>query len=243
MERIYSTNGLRRVVLLTHSFGGIMTHRFLVEYVTTEWRNKYVECWVPVAVPWAGSVESLYRFTTGLTSGKKVLDRTLLANMIRSWESTVATLPVPGVLSRYNGTARLIVRVGHHEYTTNDVAEFVKLVAGVEASDRYLDKVRIPASLRHPGVNVRVAVSSGIPTVEKFEFPVHRSGAEFLSAIPKVTYGNGDGTVNEASLMASKHWGATTQFIYKVYTKHGAKHQEILSSDVMAQIIIDINRK
>ena len=114
-----------------------MTHHFLVNFVDTNWKQKYVECFLPVAVPWAGSVDCLIRFTTGNNTGIPFENRKLAAKMLRSWESITATLPVPGVVTSRDHGKDVVARIGFREFTTNNISELVQYVAGNDARDMY----------------------------------------------------------------------------------------------------------
>ena len=245
MQKAYSQNGARRVILVTHSYGGIMTHRFLVNHVTAAWKRKYVECWVPVAVPWAGSVASLHGYVSGKLSSDLKVNKTVYANMIRSWESTMNTLPVKGVVRGVPGEG-VIASVGGREYTALDVEQLVARVAGRTAARRYLRANRLAAGddehpLRHPGVDVRMVISSGVDTVNRVNFP---NGTEdFLNTPASLIYGDGDGSVNAGSLGAANHWGRdSSDYEFKVYEAPGTDHQDVLKSAAMLQAISDINK-
>jgi len=53
VEETWATNGHRKVVLLTHSMGGLYAAYFLARQ-TPAWKDRYVEALITVNTPWAG---------------------------------------------------------------------------------------------------------------------------------------------------------------------------------------------
>ena len=220
-----------------------MAHHFLVHFVNAAWKDKYIKCWVPVSVPWAGSVESLLSFingNTGIPLG--LVDRNLAAKMFRSWESVAATLPVPGVVTSSDDGTDVVARIGRREFTTNNISELVQYVAGDDARDRYIAGTRHnTVSLHHPGVDVRTAVSIGIPTTSCINIPNHKYAVDLTYDDLQYTKGDGDGTVNKESLLRSRIWKSSSDKLYKEYINPDAGHTKILSSEIITDIIMDIN--
>ena len=240
MEKTSDSNV--QVVLLAHSFGGIMTHHFIVDFVDTNWKQKYVECFLPVAVLWAGSVDCLIQFTTGNNTGIPFENRKLAAKMLRSWESITATLPVPGVVTSRDHGKDVVARIGFREFTTNNISELVQYVAGNDARDMYLAGTRHNSmSLETPEVNVFAAVSLGIPTTTCIDMKNCKYTKDLTSVDSIDTKGYGDGSVNCASLLRSNIWESSKDFFYKLYEVEKIGHVEILSNKIITEIISNIN--
>ena len=55
----YATNSERRVVIVTHSLGGLLLHWFLTCFVDAAWANKYIDSIVGLNVPFGGSSAAL----------------------------------------------------------------------------------------------------------------------------------------------------------------------------------------
>ncbi len=64
VEDTYKINGNRKVVLISHSLGGPFTLRFL-NNMTKDWKNKFIDSFVPIAAPFAGATKILRMFSSG----------------------------------------------------------------------------------------------------------------------------------------------------------------------------------
>lgn len=60
IEHAYNLNGQVKVALLAHGMGCSLTHLFLTEKMTKEWRNKYIDSATYVSPSWTGSGQSLF---------------------------------------------------------------------------------------------------------------------------------------------------------------------------------------
>ena len=63
-----------KVVLISHSFGGIFLHQFLLEQ-TIEWKNKYIDKFITINSPYGGSVHCLNLIL------KNVIEKPILNNI------------------------------------------------------------------------------------------------------------------------------------------------------------------
>ena len=210
-----------------------MTNHFLVE-MSPDWKQKYVERFVPVAVPWAGSVKALYLFTTGRVGNNSLVKPSEQRRMMRTWETSVITLPSGRAWNR----TELLTTDSGLAYTVDDMRAYFSAIGEPAAYAGYAHFRDGDGLTPHPGVDVSLVFSSGVPTVERVEFT---PGVEFPDGAAAVRYGDGDGSVNARSLLAARHWGRVSGHEYREYEEMDADHLDVLSGDVVHKLMADIN--
>lgn len=57
IEEFVAKSGGRKAVLVSLSYGGPLTHRFLSTFVDSAWKNKYIERWISLSGVFGGSAE------------------------------------------------------------------------------------------------------------------------------------------------------------------------------------------
>ena len=215
VEGTYENNGNRRVVLVGHGLGGLMVNHFL-ESMSPEWKRKYVQVFVPVSVPWVGSVKALYDYETGGFFKTDSLAKKILYREIYStWETAKLLLPQ---VKTWNDTRPFL----NYDDICDDTSVFS------------FKKIVQP---RHPGVNILSLVSSGKPTIESFD--LHDEW--YTSVKHTFKYGKGDGSVNQCSLNEKLHLYRRTGFTANSFEYDGCDHHEVLSSVSMIHIMKRIN--
>ena len=66
VEDISRRNGGKKVQLVAHSMGNLVTYVFL-QNMSQEWKEKYIAKFVAVSSPWAGAMKSLRDLLSGDT--------------------------------------------------------------------------------------------------------------------------------------------------------------------------------
>ena len=64
VEDTYKKNGNRKVVIISHSLGGPFSLYFLNRQ-TQEWKDKYLESFVPISAPFAGATKIMRMYSSG----------------------------------------------------------------------------------------------------------------------------------------------------------------------------------
>lgn len=64
VEETYAINGNKKVILLVHSLGGLMTLAMLNQQ-NQNWKDKYVRALISVAGVWGGSVKAVKVYAIG----------------------------------------------------------------------------------------------------------------------------------------------------------------------------------
>ena len=196
-----------------HGLGGLMINRFL-ESISPEWKRKYVHVFVPVAVPWAGSVMALYDYETGgFLKTDSYAKKIQYWEIYRSWETAELLLP--------------------HGQAWNNTVPFYK---NYDINSYWLH-FKKNVQPRHPGVNIIALLSTGVPTINSFDL----HDESFPSSKHTFGYGDGDGRVNSCSLHYNHHLKSNTGFSYLSFECFKINHQEVLSSKCMRHVMRHIN--
>ena len=204
IEETYENQRQERVVLISHSFGGIQAWFFLHQQ-TPEWKQKYIHKFIPVSAPFGGTVEALSAYLTGLVTPGVLLSP--------SKKGFLETLPSIGSLLP-NKLAfpvnQVLVQQGSDAFTVDD---FIPLFNQLPFSDvKYLfeDTKDLLGNLEHPGVDITCVFSSGHRTKEAAFY----DSEEDFPFNPRWSYGDGDGTVNLNSLETCLRWSSNSSFTF-----------------------------
>ena len=213
-EKAYNTAGGQKVNLITHSLGCI-TSTYFLNKMSSSWKSKYINIFIPLAPPMGGAAGALESVLTGNNESIPItnqfirgLEREMggvlwMINNTRVWSGTTSQDQVIE-----GGVESALIQSG------NDRA--AKLVGG-----RLKDMWEVIYS--NPGVPVHIFYGSNNKTILKLNYPFGYNGQ------PQITYdGNGDGTVPQRSLTAAVDifgWKATQTEI------QNATHMSILSSN------------
>jgi lysophospholipase-3 len=234
VESACAANGGRPAVLVAHSLGGLYALQLLAR-APLSWRLEHVKRLVTLSAPWGGSVQEMLTFASGNTLGVPFVNATLIRDEQRSSESNLWLLPTPKVF----GNTTLVVSERHNRtYSAKNVTQFLQDIGFAEGVEPYRTRTRpLGEVLPEPGVPVTCLVGTGVDTVESLVF-----GAEGFDAGPvKVVYGDGDGTVNLASLLGPvKAWSDSPAQIIEVVELPKVSHSGILKDKSALEQIVRI---
>ncbi|XP_044980220.1 lecithin-cholesterol acyltransferase-like 1 [Hordeum vulgare subsp. vulgare] len=239
VETACAANDGRPAILMAHSLGGLYALQFLAR-ASPAWRAAHVKRLVTLSAPWGGSVQEMLTFASGNTLGVPFVDPSLIRDEQRSSESNLWLLPTPKVF----GNTTLVVSEYHNRtYSAKNVTQFLQDIGFADGVEPYRARIRpLGEVLPEPGVPVTCLVGTGVDTVESLVF-----GDEGFDAGPvKVVYGDGDGTVNLASLMGPiKAWSDSPAQVLEVVELPKVSHTGILKDksalDQILKILDSIN--
>ncbi|KAK4428700.1 Lecithin-cholesterol acyltransferase-like 1 [Sesamum alatum] len=230
IESASNANGGRPVILLSHSLGGLFVLQ-LLHRNPTSWRHKYIKHFIALSAPWGGTVEEMRTFASGNSFGVPLVDPLLVREEQRSCASNLWLMPSPKV---FNGTKPLVI-TQNGSYSSSDIARFLQDIGFPEGVRPYKTRVLpLVESLPAPQVPVTCVFGSGVRTPETLFY-----GDGGFEKRPEVVYGDGDGTVNMASLSALESaWRSRTNQSLKVINIPGVSHTSILKDDTALDRII-----
>ena len=196
IEDATKKNQGRAAIILGHSYGAMVALEF-VRNSPSPWRHKLIKHLFMVAPTWSGGYVRAIR---GIVSGPPVdmvyvpsASRLSVRSMWRTFETAVATLPSPAVFGR-----RPLVITRNRNYSAYDIADLLVAVGSADAvrpfRERELPKMEY---FEAPMVPLTYISGVGIPTAEQL---IYRD--DDFDRLPEVVYGDGDDTINIASVLA-----------------------------------------
>ncbi|CAA6657697.1 unnamed protein product [Spirodela intermedia] len=229
VENATASNGGRPVILVSHSLGGLFVLQ-LLNRNPPSWRQRFVKHFVALSAPWGGAVRGMLTFASGYSVGIPGLDPLLVRDEQRSSESNLWLLPSPKVF----GSSPLVI-TPERNFSATEVPEFLEEIGFPEGVLPYKTRIlplveRLPV----PKVPVTNIIGTGVKTPERLVY-----GKEGFDRQPEVVYGDGDGTVNLASLLAlASGWGRATGQWLKVVNISHVCHRSILKDEAAVRVIM-----
>ncbi|KAF2324248.1 hypothetical protein GH714_011119 [Hevea brasiliensis] len=223
IERASSLNGGRPVIILSHSLGGLFVLQ-LLNRNPPSWRQKFIKHFVALSAPWGGAVDVMLTFASGNTLGVPLVDPLLVRGEQRSSETNLWLLPNPTIF----GTKQLVI-TPNTTYSAHEIAQFLENIGFSEGVYPYKSRI-LPLIEKTiaPGVPITCIIGSGVKTAETL---LYRKNC--YEDQPEIVYGDGDGTVNMASLLALESLFAENKNqSLKVIRISGVSHTSILKQNI-----------
>lgn len=134
------------------------------------------------------------------------------------------------------GRQKPLVITPNTTYSAHDIAQFLNDMGFPQGVHPYKSRI-LPLTDKYaaPGVPITCIIGSGVRTPETLFY-----GKSGFDEQPEVVYGDGDGTVNMASLLALESlWSDKKNQPVKVIIIHGVSHTSILNNDAALDEIIE----
>ena len=235
IETMYRENDNTKVTIVTHSLGGPVSLYFLtsISDITQEWKDKYINSFIPLSGAWSGGNEILYTEINGRDFFEDVdfISTGMLTKpILRSFQSMVWLLPHASV---WNNT--VIVTTPSRSYTANDYEALFRDIGFPEGYTMYQGILDINKGWPAPNVPTHCFYGVGVPT--ELEFIYDRG---FPDAEPvRIINGDGDGDVNIESSLVCHHW-ANSQYPFEYTEFSGVGHRQILKNEAVLRAIENI---
>ena len=237
VETASRDNGGKPVIILSHSLGGLFVLNLLIRNAPA-WRQKFVRHFVALSAPWGGTVEEMLTFASGTTLGVPIVDPLLVRAEQRSSESNLWLMPNPN----FFGPDQPLVVTPNASYSAHDTPEFLADIGfpqGVRPYETRVLPMMEARRLAAPGVPVTCVVGSGVETPERLVY-----GEGGFDERPEIVYGDGDGTVNMASLLGVEAlWSddvKSKKQALRVIRVRGVSHTAVLKDDVALREILGV---
>ena len=180
-------------MIMSHSLGCLMTLRFL-NLMTPEWKNKYIDQWIPVGGPLAGAATPIKALLSGYNLGIPLLKEKDGKKLMRTYPSTYWVLP-----NKYL-EGHIHVTGNNKKYGAKDIRKLLKDARLNNLLPIY-DKVKdLTSDLIAPEVKVNCFYGIKRKTEVAFKY-----NSDFTK-LKKITYGDGDGTVPSYSASIPRIW-------------------------------------
>jgi hypothetical protein len=244
IETAYNNNGETKVALLAHSMGAPVTHYFLTEMVSQDWKDKHIAVWLPVAPAYAGAVQAAISVLYGNDLGVAVLPTTYMQKLCAKSGSLPWLLPRP-----YIWEANMpFIFTPDETYSAQNQLDMLAdrgLDQAYKIYERDLEATTKSSTFGAPLVDTYVFYGMNVSTPLEAHFDVNMWEVDRDDAAPKprIVTGNGDGTVNMRSLIAGESW-AEEQHNHDFVLEHKGfkdqEHMEIVQDSQLWNHIEDI---
>ena len=231
-----------------------MTLYFFNNVVDQGWKDKYIHAFVPLAGAWSGGNKALKVLITGDSSTPEwltivdestrhmLMSSSLFLRKLQTQVRDVART-LPGVFYMLpNPTVwkdKAIVNTPEKSYTANDYGKLFEDMRYPVGFTMYSSGIAdINADYPAPKVPVYCFYGTGVKTPETFYY------SNGFDKNPKVTKGDGDGTVNLLSSEVCLKWKSEQKQRYKWQTFPGVNHMAIVKNvgvlDAVKEIVHSI---
>jgi len=233
IEETYAINSNTSCVLICHSMGCPVILYYLYKR-DSKWKDTYIKSLVTLAGPWGGAVKAIKAFSSGDNLGVIVIPALTIRKDERTFPSLAFLLPS----DQFWSYDEVIVSTPKKNYSVSDYKEFFQDINYTTGYEMWLDTKDLIHEMNPPNVEVYCLHGFGIDTMETLAY----RESNFPDRAPKITYGDGDGTVNTKSLRGCLKWlGKQSQKIfYQNFTK--VDHMLIMSDakviDYLKSIVI-----
>ncbi|KFK28803.1 hypothetical protein AALP_AA7G050500 [Arabis alpina] len=226
VEKTSRENEGKPVILLSHSLGGLFILHFL-NLSSPSWRSKYIKHFIALAAPWGGTIDQMRTFASGNTLGVPFVNPLLVRPQQRTSGSNQWLLPSTNV---FRDKAKPLVITPRVNYTAYEMDRFLEDIGFSQGVVHYKTRVLpLTEELVDPGVPVTCIYGKGVDTPEVLVY-----GEGGFDVQPKIKYGDGDGTVNLASLAALSHNVESL----KTIEIDGVSHTTILKDEIALKEIV-----
>lgn len=224
--------------IVTHSLGGPTILGFLRRQ-TSDWLQHHVASFIPISAPWGGAARMALADVAGDNFDIPLVPMDYLKDVQDSAASGVFMLPTEAAF----GSTTPIVTTPSANYSAAERRNMLQDLGLDQARDIYdhLGSAHdLLDDLADPRVPTHLICSKGVKTPERYHFPGDFKPG--YDATPKsVDYGDGDGTVNLASLQyGATLWNETdTLWVTGVSHFGMTSHPEVLAR--VNAIVLDTN--
>ncbi|XP_043213399.1 phospholipase A2 group XV-like [Amphibalanus amphitrite] len=230
-EQVYYRNANRRVVLVTHSYGCPLTLHWLHSRPQA-WKDKFIEQWVSLAGPFAGTALSYEVYAAGYNLNVWELSGSRLRQEQRTSPSLAFLSPSPQAWPK----DYVFLSTPETNYTLQNVQQFFTDINYTVGWEMRKDTAGLLDITQPPGVSMYCVYGNGSATTERV---VYTDMAKFPDSPDHVVKGAGDGTVNLRSLQWCESWRGRQRQPLASRLYPDADHMGMITKPAMAAEIVN----
>ena len=224
-----------KVTLVVHSMGGPVTLYFLTTVVSQEWKDQFINAFVPLSGAWSGGSAAVPAVVSGSNtpSTSPFLFPTFLRELrsiIRSVESVVWLFPRPSIW----GDA-VLVTTPVRTYTANDYSDLFTDISYPQGFDMYTGTLAINEGFPAPNVSVYCFYGTNFSTPESFIY-----NSSFPDVDPETVFGDGDGVINLLSSEVCLRWSQEQSQRFVSQTFPGVEHIQMVMNEAVLEAVCDV---
>ena len=218
IEEMYEESSQQKVTIVVHSMGGPVTLYLLNNVTTQEWKDKYINTFIPLSGAWSGGNGALLTFISSIRFGSNSYEQQFGVSF-QTMESTAWLLPNPLVWKN-----KVIVTTAKGNYSANDYERLFESIDRQTDYDKIKQTIKSNRDYAAPNVSVHCFYGIGTPTVEVVNY-----GSGLPTSYDSITYGDGDSSVNLLSSQVCQQWSnQKAPFVVKTFDK--IHHTEMVTA-------------
>ena len=214
-----------RVTMVAHSAGGLVSLYFLNNAVNQEWKDQYINAYIPIAAPVGGTFFSLSTIILGNSSIQPFAGGRDSSATTRSFPSISSLIPCPSV---WDDT--VIISTSSRNFTAGDYQEIYEAIGDTNGYRMYLDTADVCKTYSAPNVTVHCVI---IPTLNRLGYSTdsisNSSPAEFRNGV-------GDGLTEIRSTEVCLKWQNKQDKGFSYQKIPGGQHIQLLNNFNVLQV-------
>ena len=227
-----------KVTLVVHSMGGPVTLYFLTTVVSQEWKDQFINAFIPLSGAWTGSSSTVQAVVSGLvinsSSSVAAFGSSFLDNeraVIRSFESYGTwLLPSPSI---WGDT--VLVTTPNRTYSANDYNDLFTDISYPVGFEMYTGTMNISAGFPAPNVPVYCFYGTNVSTAESFIY-----NSSFPDVDPEVVYGDGDSVVNLLNSEICLGWSQQQSQLFESRRFPGVSHLQMVANQTVLEAVAGV---
>jgi hypothetical protein len=224
------------VVIVAHSIGCLVVYLFLVNFVSREWKKKYLYEFISVAGPYGGCSISLKTILSGIPYSSFLKERYHSIFQMCSGN----TLALPNILSYHTNDVILVDSSKDMEFTINNYMDILPKVV----QDIWFGYVKnqLPSFLKNTEVDTTFVVSTDLETDYKYIYEELKLDDKTQKEPNEIIKIKGDSVVHKDSLLFHKNHNLMFPN-YKLRKFSNEEHSNILQGDELFNLVYDHSTK
>ncbi|KAH7827314.1 putative Group XV phospholipase A2 [Monocercomonoides exilis] len=237
IEKASSLNGGKKVHILGHSAGAPFLRHFLVNYVNQEWKDRYVQSFIAVGGPFAGSALAFRMLATYSKWVLPTVGAKDTYNLARFFAQLHWLLPQPAA-NPPDETLGFVTTTGMR-FTVRNQTEVWRLTNRDSMYQAITRTLQRNNEFKAPRVPMHVLYSLGHETAASFRYESTKQ-PWWQQEPTKTIYKDGDGTVTADSLLSPKRWVSEQSQPIDFKQIQNADHVTILATQEFLSALLGI---
>jgi hypothetical protein len=231
IEETYTTNGDKKVHLMGHSYGGPVGNFFLSDFVTQEWKDKYIQSFIPYGSPFDGSTSTMLQLLITRNRGPAHVNKAF-SEIARSLSSTTWLLPQSNYWEN-----KILMITPKRTYYGKDILQYFKDYNMTDAIKNYENNRKY---LKNKPPNVPVNCFYGTNRQTPTAYKISET-----NEVQRLNFEDGDGTVPLRGLKTCDSYSRRqdqNKYPVKVFDVENLDHGDVSSELFLTSLTKILNQ-